>query len=143
MCLILVDINIGVRIIVNISYMTAGFLTTLMTVAHAFWGEKFIIPDLKQTSELKEVSKIGLYIPWHQITNTLLMSGLALLIISFNDTIQGIDILGMFIGFVIAGNYVVFILISLVKDPALMGQSIPQLIIFTLMIILIILGVLF
>jgi len=120
-----------------------GLLATLMSVTHALWGEKFLIPDLKKSSELNALPKVGLYIPWHQITNTLLMSGPALLIISFNDTIQGINILGLFIGFLIAGNFAVFILISLFKYRALFGQSIPQLIVFTLIIILIILGILF
>ena len=127
----------------NIFYLSAGLLTTLMSVAHAFWGEKVLIPDLKRSSDLTELPKVGLYIPWHQITNLLLMTGLALVIISLNDSVQGIDILGLFTVFLIAGNFTVFILISFFKYRALFHQSLPQLIVFTLMIILITLGIFF
>ncbi len=125
----------------NMFYLVGGILTTLMAVLHAVWGEKFIIPDLKKSTDLEDLPKIGLYIPWHQITNTLLISGLALLLIAFNETIQGIDILGLFIGFIIAGNFVVFILISYFNNRALFRQSILQMLIFTLILIMILLGI--
>ena len=126
----------------NPFFLAGGLLSIILSVAHAFWGERYIAPELK-TSNMSEVPKVGFYISYHQITLTLLISGLALVIISIFNSITGIDNLALFISIIIIGNFLVFIIISIVKYRKLLGQSIPQMFFFTLMIALIILGIIF
>ena len=123
----------------NWFYLLAGLLTLLMSAAHAYWGEKNLVPELN-SSNLSDLSKVGFYIPWHQITNVLLLSGLALVMGSFLSSIPGIDILAIFITLIVAGNFLIFIVISLKKYRPIIGQSIPQFIFFSLIILLSILG---
>jgi len=126
----------------NLFYLAGGLLSVFLSLTHAFWGEKFLVPELK-TCNLSELTKVGYYNPWHQITNTLLISGLALIVISLFDSVSGINILALFITILITGNFLVFFGISIIKHRELLGQSIPQMLFFTLMISLILLGIIF
>lgn len=126
----------------NLFYLIGGILSIFLSGAHTFWGKKFIFTDVKK-SNLSEVTKVGFHISWHQTAMVLLISGLALIIISLFDSITGIDILALFITFLIIGNFSVFIIISITKHRELLGQSIPQVFFFTFMIFLIFLGIIF
>jgi len=53
----------------NPFFLVGGSLSIFLSVAHAFWGEKYIAPKLK-TSHVSEVPKVGFYIAYHQITLT-------------------------------------------------------------------------
>jgi len=87
---------------------------------------------------------ISYNINWHQITKNLLITGLALIIISFLDLIVGIDILALFIIIQIIGNIIVYSLIILIKkELKLFKNTLPQLLIYMIMIIFIILGIFF
>ncbi len=124
----------------NVFYFIGGLLTIFLSVAHVFWGEKKIVKELK-TSSLSELPKAGFYISYHQITMTLLISGLALIIISLFDSIKGINTLALFITILIIGNFSVFVGISLVKYRNLFAQTVPQLLFFLVLIILLFLGI--
>jgi len=122
----------------NWFYLISGLLTVLIAVAHAIWGEKQIIPELKE-SKLSELTEAGFYISYHQITITLLVSGIALVIASMLDNTVGI-ILAFFVLIIIIGNISVFIAISLSKYKSAFSQTVPQIIIYSIMVLLIILG---
>lgn len=122
-------------------YLISGLLTILIAVAHAIWGEKQIIPDLKK-SKLSEITEAGFYVSYHQITNTLLASGIALVLAAIIDNIVG-NALALFILIIIIGNISVFIGISLSKYKSVFGQTVPQIIIYSVIILLIILGLFF
>lgn len=126
----------------NLFYLIGGILSIFLSGAHTFWGKKFIFTEVKK-SNLSEVTKVGFHISWHQTAMVLLISGLALIIISLFDSIVVIDILALFITILIIGNFLVFIIISTIKHRELLVQSIPQMFFFTLMIFLIFLGIIF
>jgi hypothetical protein len=45
----------------NPFFLSAGILAVLLSGAHAFWGEKLIVPELK-TSNLSRLTKVGFHI---------------------------------------------------------------------------------
>ncbi len=124
----------------NVFYFIGGLLTIFLSVAHVFWGEKKIAKELK-TSSISELPKAGFYISYHQITMTLLISGLSLIIISLFDSIKGINTLALFITILIIGNFSVFIGISLIKYRNLFAQTIPQMFFYLVLILLLFLGI--
>lgn len=126
----------------NLFYLIGGLICLFLAVAHALWGEKEISSELKE-SNLSELTKAGFYISYHQITITLLVNGIALVIISIFDTVVGIDFLAILVIGIIIGNISVFILISLTNYRSTFKQTIPQTIIFGILVILIILGIIF
>ena len=69
----------------NVFFLLAGLLSFLISIAHALWGEKQIFNRLRKVSVPEEI-KTRLYVPWHQITFILLLSGVGLISVSFfND----------------------------------------------------------
>ncbi|MHA2330284.1 MAG: hypothetical protein ACXACR_17325 [Candidatus Hodarchaeales archaeon] len=126
----------------NVFYLIGGLLSILLSVAHAIWGEKQIATELKE-SNLSELTKAGFYISWHQITIVLLINGVTLVILSLLDSIINNEILAFFIIIIIIGNISVFIIISLLKYKNIFNQTIPQTILFAIMIVFIILGIFF
>ena len=124
----------------NPFFLSAGILAVLLSGAHAFWGEKLIVPELK-TSNLSRLPKAGFYISWQQATMALLISGVALVVVALADSITGVNTLAAFAAILIAGNLVVFTAISIAGHRELIGQSIPQILVFTLLITLVSLGI--
>ena len=124
----------------NLYYLLGGILATVISVTHAFWGEKNLSPEL-YNSNLSEFSKGGIYISYHQITWTLLASGLTLIMISQNDKIPGIDYVAMLIDAITIGNFSVFFVIGALKNRELITLSVPQIILFVVLISLISLGI--
>jgi len=110
-----------------------------LAVLHAVWGEKNLSDELFK-SNLSDVPKVGFYISYHQITSTLTASGLGLLAIAFIDALQTTRYLAIFIDLITLGNVAVFTFITLKKYPDLIRQSVPQIILFTVLLLLITAG---
>ncbi len=68
----------------NVYYLLAGLLVIFLAVAHAFWGEKRIF-DLLKPDDMDDELRISLYVPWHQISYLLFLSGIMLLLSAFSD----------------------------------------------------------
>ncbi len=124
----------------NPFFLAAGILAVLLSGAHAFWGEKFLLSELKASS-LSRLTKVGTQISWHQTTLALLTLGLALVTVSLSDSIAGANTLAVLAAILIVGNLVVFTAISMARHRELIGQSVPQIFLFALLISLISLGI--
>lgn len=112
----------------NIFFLAAALLMLFLSAAHAAWGEtrlfKVLTPALVDGETF-----VSLYVPWHQITYLLAVSGLALLWCGFQDNPGSLP---LFVFAVVIGNFSIFILICLVKR---------QTALFLLLIALISLGI--
>ena len=121
-------------------FLLAGILAAIIGIVHAYWGEKNMAPELN-ASDMSSFTKIAWYIPYHQITWVLLVSGIALMGIGVFDTVEGVKNIGMLIEAVTVGNFAVFLMIGASKDSSVITKSVPQLILFTVLMILLTLGV--
>ena len=123
----------------NIFYLIAGLLLLLLAVAHAIWGERRIFKLLNRESMTAE-TEISLYVPWHQITYVLFSAGIGLLLSAFLPELAYVP---AFIVAIIIGNFTVFVVILVVKQQTqLFRLTLPQTILFLLLIGLIVLGLL-
>ena len=123
----------------NNFYLIAGVLVLLLSLAHAIWGERRVFKQLNSDSMTAE-TRISLYVPWHQITYVLFSAGIGLLLAAFLPELAYVP---AFIVAVIIGNFTVFVVILIVKrQTQLFGLTLPQTILFLLLIGLIILGLL-
>ena len=123
----------------NTYFLLAGILAAIIGIVHAYWGEKNLAPQLNG-SDMDLFTKIAWYIPYHQITWVLLVSGVALMGLGVFDGVEGARNIGMFIEAVTVGNFAVFLMIGASKDTSVITKSVPQLILFTVLIILLTLG---
>ncbi|MBY8985757.1 MAG: hypothetical protein KGD65_11850 [Candidatus Lokiarchaeota archaeon] len=125
----------------NLFYLIGGIISIFLSVAHAFWGEKNLTSDL-ESSNVPEETIISYSIAWHQISKNLLVTGVTLIVISFLDLIMGIYILALFITIQVIGNILVYSLILLIKKKSdLFKKTLPQLLIFAIMVVFILLGI--
>ncbi|MBZ0300977.1 MAG: hypothetical protein K8J31_14615 [Anaerolineae bacterium] len=121
----------------NIFFLAAGLLLLLLSIAHALWGETRLFKLLTPPAADGETF-VSLYVPWHQITYLLAASGMALI---YSAIQGGASSLTYFVLAIVAGNFSLFILICLIKGQTqLFKKTIPQTVLFLLLIMLIILG---
>ena len=123
----------------NLFFLIAALLVLLLSFAHAFWGETRIF-NVFTPDRVDAETHISLYVPWHQITYVLLASGIGLLLAAVSPDLRAV---AAFIVAVIIGNFAVFVAILIVKKQTQMfAQTLPQTILFLLLIGLIVLGLL-
>ena len=123
----------------NTFYLIAGLMLILLSLAYALWGERKLF-NLLTPNVVSQETIVSLYVPWHQVTFLLFSSGLALLLSAFRDELA---YLPYFVLTIIIGNFAIFILICILKrQTELFGKTLPQTILFSLLIILILLGIL-
>ncbi len=83
---------------------------------------------------------LSVYIPWHQLTGVLLLSGVALLLTAFQSSAP--TFVPIFILALITSNMLVFFgLVIGKKQTQMFSQTLPQTLLFLLLIVLIILGI--
>lgn len=122
----------------NIYLFISGVLLVLLSFAHALFGEISVF-RLIMASDLSEILKTSVYVPWHQLTFILMFSGAANIYISFKTKLYQIS---AFIAIVVIGNLLTFLLISVIrKNWGLLQQSIVQVIVLALLIALMIAGI--
>jgi len=110
----------------------------LLSIAHALWGERKIFNTLT-TNPMSRETLVSLYVPWHQLSYVLALSGIGLMLSAFRVELA---YLPYFIVAVVIGNFATFIVICMVKKQTeLFGKTLPQTILFSLLIILIIVGI--
>jgi len=114
-------------------------LSMLIAGAHALWGQRNLLAELKE-SELANASKTGIYICWHQMTMTLVVSGLGLICAALALPSVNSDVLAVYVLVLIVGNFAVFLAISVAKQRELLSRSAPQIAMFSILILLVALG---
>ncbi len=122
----------------NIFFLAAALLMIFLAAAHALWGETRLFRMLTPPV-IDGETFVSLYVPWHQMTYLLAASGLALLRCAFQDNHGSLP---HFIMAVVVGNFSMFILICLLKrQTQLFRKTIPQTVLFLLLIMLLIAGI--
>lgn len=124
----------------NYYLAAAGFMSLGLALAHALWGEKNLIGKLFE-SDLESLVSLGFYISYHQITSVLIINGLGLFNAAISTDPAITFLLSAFILAIIIGNFGVFMLITLKKNPEILKQTLPQTVLFVIKIVLIILGI--
>jgi hypothetical protein len=83
---------------------------------------------------------LSVYVPWHQLTGVLLLSGVALLLTALQPTTP--TLVPVFILALIASNTLTFFgLVIGNKQTQMFARTLPQTVLFLLLIVLIILGI--
>jgi len=119
-------------------FLVAGLLLTLLSVAHAVWGERRVF-NVLTPNIIDAETNLSVYVPWHQLTGVLLLSGVALVLATFLSALAFIPV---FILALIVSNLLVFFALVIGKrQTQIFAQSLPQTVLFLLLIVLIILGI--
>ncbi len=120
-------------------FLIAGLLLVLLSVAHAIWGERRVFTILTPKTTDAE-TYLSVYVPWHQLTGVLLLSGVALLLTAFQSSAP--TFVPIFILAIITSNMLVFFgLVIGKKQTQMFARTLPQTVLFLLLIVLIILGI--
>jgi len=117
--------------------LTAGLLLLCMSIAHAIYGEIVVFNDLRFMS-FDRALFATIYLPWHQISLVLLLCSVGLVISSFKREYKPIQ---SFVLFVTLANLAIFLL-TIVRSSgkALFFQAWPQIFLFIILVLLIVLG---
>lgn len=120
-------------------FFVAGLLLALLSVAHAIWGERRVFTALTLNTTDPE-TYLSVYVPWHQLTGVLLLSGVALLLTAFQPSAP--TFVSVFILVLVISNTLVFFgLVIGKKQTQMFARTLPQTVLFLLVIVLIILGI--
>ena len=124
----------------NIYLLIAGILALLLAVAHSLWGEKVILKEVNK-SELGNDTKTGFIISWYQISLVLAVVGTSSIVAAFLVTLEVVRSIGIVVLCIVAGNFLIFLILGLIKHKEIIKASIPQAVLFSVLIILLILGI--
>jgi hypothetical protein len=120
-------------------FVIAGLLLALLSVAHAIWGERRVFTMLTPKTTDAE-TYLSVYVPWHQLTGALLLSGVALLLTAFQSSAP--TFVPIFVLALITSNMLVFLgLVIGKKQTQMFARTLPQIVLFLVLIVLIILGI--
>jgi asparagine N-glycosylation enzyme membrane subunit Stt3 len=125
---------------VNIYFLVSGLIAVFLSVAHAVWGESTILAELKQPS-LSAMAQAGFYVSWHQTTVLLMVMAVSLIVLALRKTRDGINNAAIIVVSIITGNFLVFLVLSFVHYREMFAQTIPQTVLFVILIVLIVLGI--
>ena len=121
----------------NIYFLLAALLLLLLAFAHARWGEKKVFPLIKE--QFTGETFLSVYVPWHQLTWILALSGLFMFLASIWQ--QGLASVAVFVLLLNIGNLVIFTILCWKQgEIKLITKSVPQYLLFGAVIILILIG---
>ncbi len=119
-------------------FLVAGVMLALLSAAHAIWGERRVFNVLTLGSTDAE-TLLSVYVPWHQLTGILLLSGVTLLLAAFRLDMAPVPV---FILALVAANMLVFFAVVIGKRQTQMfARTLPQTLLFLLVLVLITLGI--
>src|SRR5271157_4551149 len=122
----------------NLYLLIAGIFLIFLSIVHAVFGELTVFQPIFQ-SNLNSLLKISVYVPWHQLTLVLLLSGISQVIAAFRQKQRTIS---TFILAIVVGNLSVFLGISIIESNwAVLENSIPQYVLFAIILVFMILGI--
>lgn len=111
--------------IANTFFLIAGVMAVFFSIGHALWGQKNILGDVKN-SAMPAFTKHVLAVIWNQPTVFHAVSAVVLVIASTMKDDAGADPLAAFIGVVMFGFFLNYVVTSLIKDRTALAQIIPQ-----------------
>jgi hypothetical protein len=122
----------------NVFTFFSGIMFIIFSASHAIYGIRTVFRDVFLLNIPVQL-KTSLFIPWHQLTFILLVLGIAQIVTAYNKRLKFISFLVLVI---LLGNLSLFLLLSyLRKDMVVLSSSIPQYVLFGILIILTILGI--
>jgi len=122
----------------NIYLFLSGLFLIALSAIHAVFGEINVFRAISQ-SDLDAIIQTSVYVPWHQLTFILLLSGAAQVFVSFNKKYR---VLSLFVLIVVVGNLLIFLGISAFqKNWFILQNSVPQYILFAIVIVLLAVGI--
>ncbi len=120
--------------------VAAGILILIIAVAHVVYGEKVQIPNLKQKTD-DESSLGSMRVMVYQGGVLLLLTGLLQLFIGLNIvSLSGIAV--YFPLAIVSANFLAFLVVSAARHRSLIRASVPQIVIFTAIIVLLVISIL-
>ncbi|HML21559.1 MAG TPA: hypothetical protein PKD09_07930 [Aggregatilinea sp.] len=123
----------------NVFFLIAALLLFLLVVAHTIWGEKMLFGPLKAQAALDGEQFVSLYVPWHQGTYLLLLCGVAMVWAAIDDSITELPWAVLAVA---AGNLMVFLALSVMQGQMdLIKNSVPQTVLFLVLIALLLAGI--
>ena len=120
---------------VNKYFFVSGIISLLLGAAHTWWGITNAFPEIMQVPAL---SRASFEASWYQVGATLFVGGIVLLIHSFGRFLPGsvpTVVLAIY-----SVNFIVGLLVLGVQYPRLLAQTVPQLVLFSMLLVLLALG---
>ena len=115
----------------NLLIVISGLLLIALCILHIVFGEKNYF-------NTKEKRSIAGYVPYHQISVVMFLEGAGMIYSGFNFNLQ----LSVFILFLILASLTTFAVICIKENESgVIKTSIPQFILFGIVILLIVLGI--
>lgn len=112
--------------ITNYFFLSAGLIGLLFTAGHGYAIQKRVMREV-EASEIQKQTKHSIFVFLYYTTATLLLSAVALSIASTFPK-AATDLLAWFIASINAGNLLVFVGASLIKNREELRKGTPQII---------------
>lgn len=120
---------------VNKYFLVSGVISILLGVAHTWWGITNAFPELTQ---LPALARASFEVSWYQVGATLFVGGIALLLHSFGRFLPGS--VPTVVLAVYSVNFIVGLLVLGAQYPHLLAQTVSQLVLFSVLLVLLALG---
>lgn len=124
---------------INWFLFSAGLLCVALAAAHALWGESNVVGELT-AAKITTLSLASFVVSWHQMTVMLALSGIVLLSTALTEDPN--RPLVLFILGIIVSNLAVFLFYAGTRFPSVFASTVPQAILFIILITLTLLGLL-
>ncbi len=116
--------------------VASGVVSVLLAVAHTVWGWMNIYGEVAQLSVMAGASLEGAFL---QVGATLLVGGIALVVLGIRrDDSNAVPLLILAI---YAVNFIIGLSLVIAKYPSLLDQTAPQLILYSTLFALLVLGI--
>ena len=125
----------------NYFYLAAGVISIFLSAAHLIWGNSTIIKELNK-SKCSSLCSTGFQISWNQVAMVLFLNGVVIAAAGIFTTTVEIMFIPYFVLIITLMNFFTFLITSFFKDKSVFAQTMPQNIVFIVMITLLILGIL-
>lgn len=119
----------------NKYFVSSGVISLFLSVAHTWWGLINVIPEI---SSLNPTAMAGLEVAWYQVGATLFAGGIALLV--HGMTRQASKAIPALVLAVYFAHFSVFLALVILKYQFVMVQTMTQLVLFSIMLVLLALG---
>jgi hypothetical protein len=117
-------------------FIASGIISLFLSAVHTWWGLTNVIPEI---NKLSPTAMASFEVSWHQVGATLFVGGVALL--NHGMARQSSKAIPKLVFAVYSLNFSVFLVLVYLKYQFIMVQTVPQLVLFTAMLLFLILGI--
>lgn len=124
----------------NFYLIMSGILSSLLSVAHAVWGEKYVIKE-SELSKVSNLTKVAFRISWHQISSLFFITGIFSFILGLREEIdEAFKYFILFVLLITTSNFIIFLIFMSLKAKDSLKMTVPQVVLFLVLIGLKIMG---